>query len=94
MASKIWRSQNNIKGRKLKIQKDFRDLTGRLIDIPKPKGCGTTNNGNTARRFFKDYNLSSKMTGLSETVKKSIYNTLCNFMWKENKYQQLREVLL
>jgi hypothetical protein len=41
-----------LKRRKVKIQNLFREKLGLLIDIPKP-GFGTTNDRNTARRFFK-----------------------------------------
>lgn len=35
------------------------------VDIPK-QGFGSTNNGNTARRFFRDPNMTSKITGIDE----------------------------
>lgn len=41
--------------------------TGLLLDVVKP-GCGTTNDGNTSRRFFKDPKLSSEVTGLDENL--------------------------
>ena len=34
------------------IQERFRKEIGLLVDVPKPGGSGTTNDGNTARRFF------------------------------------------
>lgn len=40
-----------MKDRKTKIQDDFRKRLGLLIDVPKP-GFGSSNDGNTARRFF------------------------------------------
>ena len=39
--------------RKNMAQEDFRLRMGLLIDVPK-QGSGTTNDGNTARRFFDD----------------------------------------
>lgn len=38
-----------------------------LVDIPKP-GYGTTNDGNTARRFFDNPELLSKITGLDQNL--------------------------
>lgn len=35
-----------------------------LVDIPKQGGSGTTNDGNTARRFFEDPKTSSEITGI------------------------------
>jgi hypothetical protein len=37
-----------------------------LVDQAKPGGCGTTNDGNTARRFFKDPSHSANITGISK----------------------------
>ena len=37
---------------KLDIQEKLRNRMSSLVDIPRP-GSGNTNNGNTARRFFK-----------------------------------------
>lgn len=31
-------------------------------------GCGNTNNGNTARRFFQQPNLAAQITGVSEDI--------------------------
>jgi hypothetical protein len=41
---------------------------GLLVDRAKPGGCGTTNDGNTARHFFKDPSHSTKITGISEML--------------------------
>lgn len=40
---------------------------GLLVDKPKP-GCGSTNDGNTARRFFSNPDLSSKITGIEKNL--------------------------
>jgi hypothetical protein len=54
--------------RKRKVQADFRDKMGLLVDIPKSGGSGTTNDGNTARRFFAAASQSASITGLSEDL--------------------------
>jgi hypothetical protein len=41
---------------------------GLLVDVSKPGGSGTTNDGNTARRLFSDPALSAGITGLDETL--------------------------
>lgn len=50
-----------MKNAKQRIQKEFREQSGLLIDYPK-QGSGTSNDGNTARRFFRDPELSSQIT--------------------------------
>ena len=40
---------------------------GLLVDIPKP-GFGTTNDGNSAQRFFKNPALASDITGVDEEL--------------------------
>ncbi|KMQ86336.1 dna-mediated transposase, partial [Lasius niger] len=48
----------------------FREELGLLIDMPN-QGTGNTNNGNTARRFFSDPDLTSKITGVNvELIKR------------------------
>lgn len=49
------------------MQKRFRNEIGLLVDIPKP-GFGTTNDGNTARRFFDNPSLSADITGVDEEL--------------------------
>lgn len=53
------------KGRKQKIQDDFKEQLNLLIDIPLPGG-GTSNTGNTARKFFREFAISSQITGIPE----------------------------
>lgn len=38
-----------------------------MVDFPKP-GFGSSNDGNTARRFFKDHKTSAEITGIDETL--------------------------
>jgi hypothetical protein len=54
--------------RKRKIQADFRDKMGLLVEIPKSGGSGTTNDGITARRFFAAASQSASITGISEDL--------------------------
>lgn len=56
-----------MKQRKLKIQNEFRSRLGLLVDMPK-QGFESSNNGNTARRFFKNYKISAEITSISENL--------------------------
>lgn len=50
-----------------KIQKQFKVKTGLLVDYPK-QGSGSSNHGNTARRFFRDPHLASQITGVDRRL--------------------------
>lgn len=52
---------------KKNIQSAFRIQMGLLIDIVK-QGKGTSNDGNTARKFFGNPQLSAEITGLDENL--------------------------
>lgn len=58
--------------RKKFIQDELKKQLGLLIDIPK-SGMGTTNDGNTARRFFENYKVVAKVTGLDEQLLKRFW---------------------
>lgn len=49
---------------KRSIQQKLREEMHLLVDIPMA-GTGSTNNGNTARRFFQQPNLAARITGVS-----------------------------
>lgn len=53
--------------KKLAIQEGFKKELGLLIDMPK-QGFGSTNDGNTARRFFENTSTSARITGLDEEL--------------------------
>eukprot|EP00733_Pompholyxophrys_punicea_P001452 Pompholyxophrys_punicea_v1_NODE_730_length_1385_cov_8.607062.p2 type:complete len:157 gc:universal NODE_730_length_1385_cov_8.607062:665-1135(+) len=60
-----------IKERENFLRKKNSDTTGLLIDVPKAGGSGNTNDGNTARRFFAEYEKISEITGLDKNI---LYN--------------------
>lgn len=63
--SAVTKEQKRMKNEvKEKICSEFREELGLLIDKPN-QGTGNTNNGNTARRFFSDPDLTSKITGVN-----------------------------
>ena len=77
---------------KVRIQRQFKEKMGLLVDKPKP-GFGSTNDGNTARTFFKNSTLSSEITGIDKTLIKKIYliNRLlsCGFKINISKFEEL-----
>ncbi|EFN71146.1 hypothetical protein EAG_06093, partial [Camponotus floridanus] len=49
------------------IQQEFRKELGLLLDIVK-QGSGSTNDGNTARRFFSNIHTTAKITKLDKSL--------------------------
>lgn len=69
---KCWAVRNKnhkleIEQRKREIQMAFRTRTGLLIDVVK-QGKGSFNDGNTARKFFSNPELSAAITGLDKNL--------------------------
>jgi len=58
-----WSSDGTRKDEK-RILEDFRTKMGLVVDQPRSKGSGNSNEGNTARTFFNNSELSAKITGL------------------------------
>lgn len=53
--------------RKNMIIQKFRQETGLIVDQPK-QGSGSSNDGNTARRFFANYEKSAEITGVNKEL--------------------------
>ena len=53
-----------VKKRKESVQKKLREALGILVDIPVEGGSGNTNDGNTARIFYHNYQKSAVATGI------------------------------
>ena len=53
--------------RKKMIQKEFKEKLGLKVDIPKA-GSGNSNDGNTARVFFKNVDMVSAITGVNKEL--------------------------
>lgn len=64
--------KEEIANRKMEIQQKFKEEMGLIIDRPKP-GFGTTNDGNTARRFFKNHETSASITGICHELLERFY---------------------
>ena len=57
------------------IRRGFRLQVGLIIDQPKP-GFGSSNDGNTARRFFENSAVSAAITGVDEGLIRRFHVTL------------------
>ena len=70
---KQWQIRNPVDKEKLilrkrNIQSQFKEKLGLIVDKPKTGGCGTSNDGNTARIFFRNSEISSEITGIDVTA--------------------------
>jgi hypothetical protein len=65
----------NKKIRQKKIQDDFRQKLGLIVDQPN-QGSGSTNDGNTARRFFEKSLISASITGFDLAIIRRFHVTL------------------
>ena len=73
-----WTSQGNIERKtKKKCQLQLRENLGIVVDLPKSGGSGTSNDGNTARRFFRAHKEVAKILDINESLIKRLYIALC-----------------
>lgn len=54
--------------RKAEIQLKFKTQLGLLVDRPKSDGSGSTNDGNTAGRFFRNVKASAEIINIDEKL--------------------------
>jgi len=54
--------------RKQKIQEEFREKMGIIVDKPRDGSKGSSNDGNVARKFFSNPKLASKITGINKNL--------------------------
>lgn len=80
-----------VDARKGRIQKEFKSKLFLFVDMPK-QGFGSTNDGNTARRFFENYKISATITGLNENLIYRFYIILqtitCGFAIDTAKFRE------
>ena len=55
----------------------MKEQLGFVIDVPKSGGSGTSNDGNTGRRFFENAQIVSSITGFDLHLMKMIYVVCC-----------------
>lgn len=56
-----------LKNTKKRIQNELKEKLGIIVDVPR-QGVGSSNDGNTARRFFRDIDVVSDITGVSKDL--------------------------
>lgn len=77
MDVKRWRvydpmQKAQVEQRKLKIQSELFHRMGLRVDFPNPGGAGSSNDGNTARRAFKDHETFDEILGIDKEVLRRI----------------------
>lgn len=75
MASKVRSRKKIVNETRSKIQVEFRQKTGLIVDQPKP-GFGNSNDGNTARRFFQNPEVSAEITKIDVELIKKLHTIL------------------
>ena len=55
----------------------MKDHLGLIVDVPKSSGSGTRNDGNTARKVFRNYKVSAEIIGIDQNLMKLFYVILC-----------------
>lgn len=65
-----------VKDHEVGIAKQLRDELGLRINEPRPSG-GNSNDGNTARKFFQNWERVSLITGLDRNLLERFYTILC-----------------
>lgn len=58
--------KNILAANKKRIQQEFRNRLGLIIDKPRSGGSGTSNDGNTARKFFTNSSIAAEITGIEQ----------------------------
>ena len=56
--------KEKVKRRKKNIQDELRKKIGLVVDVPRSGGSGTSNDGNTARRFFRNSEEVAEIVGI------------------------------
>lgn len=60
--------KRQVADRKSYVQNEFRRRLGLIVDKPRSGGSGTSNDGNTARKFFSHSAVSAEITGLNKDL--------------------------
>jgi hypothetical protein len=65
-----------VAAKRQQIQTSMLEELGLLVDQPRPGGAGSTNDGNTARRAFLEFQRFSDVLGLDQTLVKNFRTIL------------------
>jgi hypothetical protein len=69
-------AKSAVSNEKSRIQKDFREQMGLVIDQPRSGGAGTSNDGNTARRVFQDTEIASNILNIDKALLDNFHTIL------------------
>ena len=75
--AKTTEGKSAVQDAKKKIQETFQNKLGLIVDVPKSSGYGTSNDGNTARRFFKNAKEVSEILKINEKFIHNLHVILC-----------------
>lgn len=93
---KTWSARGNVnqdimKKEKTRIQEEFKNRMGLIVDRPKAGGSGTTNDGNTARRAFQDPKTTSTILNIKQELIEHFHTILatlsCGFNVDPQKFK-------
>ena len=78
-------AKEKLLARKKAVQIAFFEKLGLRVDFPKDSGSGTSNDGNTARRAFREPFIFSEITRVdTELIKR-----LANILWVVNSFRKI-----
>ena len=78
--------KNVVKLRKVEVRAEFRKKMGLVIDQPRVGGAGTSNDGNTARRFFQQYDISVNIMNMDADLIKRLHTILATMLCGYDNY--------
>lgn len=98
LSIKKWQARNDdkkiIDKDKRMVQQGFRERLGINVDQPK-QGYGSSNDGNTARRFFQNSDISASITGVDKDIIHRFHVILqslsCGYKVNVQKFQKYGE---
>ena len=80
-----------VKLRKVEVRAEFRKRIGLFIDQPRVGGAGTSNDRNTARRFFQQYDVSAYIMNMDADLMKRLHIILatmsCGYDINSSKFK-------
>ena len=89
--ARIEDQKNIVKLRKVEVRAEFRKKMGLVIDQPRVGGPGSSNNGNIAKRFFKQHDLSANIMNMDADLMKRLYINLatrsCGYDINSSKFK-------
>ena len=66
-------AKQSVQEKKASVQKDLLSELNLVVDVPRTGGSGTSNDGNTARKFFQAHDTSATVLGVDHELVKRLY---------------------